>query len=208
MKKQTPPNPAVKRLSLYLRHLEALAAEGSRNVSSTQLARRLEGTASQVRKDLACFGQFGRRGVGYDVAALANHLRQVLRTDHVRNVVLVGAGDLGSALIRFGGFGRRGFKFVAAFDVAPRRVGANIEGVPILHIDQLAAAVHNYHVKLAVVAVPSWAAQQVVDQLCQAGVTGVLNFAPAALDTPGNVSIGQVDLAASLEELSFRVGAD
>ncbi len=206
MKKQTPPNPAVKRLSLYLRHLEALVAEGSRSVSSTQLARRLGGQATQVRKDLACFGQFGRRGVGYDVAELADHLRHVLRTDHVRNVVLVGAGALGSALIRFGGFGRRGFKFVAAFDVSPRRVGTQVEGVPILHIDQLAAIVHNNGVKLAVVAVPNWAAQQVVDQLGQAGVTGVLNFAPAALDTPANVSVGQVDLAASLEELSFRVG--
>ncbi len=207
VKNQTPPKSAVLRLSAYLRLLETLAAEGSRSVASSQLARRLGSTAAQVRKDLACFGQFGRRGVGYDVSGLAGALRHVLGTDQVWNVVLVGAGDLGSALMRYRGFGRRGFKFVAAFDVSPGRLGTEIEGVPVMHIDRLAEIVRKHRVKLAVVAVPNWAAQQVVDQLCEAGVTGILNFAPAALDTPATVSVGLVDLAASLEQLSFRVGA-
>jgi redox-sensing transcriptional repressor len=197
----------VLRLSLYLRQLEHLAAEGREKVSSTQLAKSLHATDAQVRKDLGYFGQFGRRGVGYPVAPLIEVLRHILGTDRVSNVVVVGAGDLGRALMRYRGFARKGFRFVAAFDVAPGKIGRKVGDVPVLPIGQLEDIVRRHRVKLAVVAVPVDAAQQVTDRLCRAGVGGILNFAPTTLHTASGVAVGTVDLAGHLEQLSFRAAS-
>jgi redox-sensing transcriptional repressor len=200
----SPPNPAVQRLSLYLRELEHLAARGVQNASSRQLAGLLNITAAQVRKDLGYFGQFGRRGVGYHVASLAAALRRILGTDRTWNVVVVGAGDLGRALLRYRGFAGRGFNLVAAFDVAAGKVGRKVAGVPVYALRKLPQVVRKHDVKLAVLTVPAAAAQQAAELLCEAGVTGILNFAPTALQTPDGVAVGLVDLAAHLEQLSFR----
>jgi redox-sensing transcriptional repressor len=194
-------------LSLYLRQLEQLAEQRVRKVSSSQLAASLHITAAQVRKDLACFGQFGRPGVGYRVAPLIEQLRRILGTDKTWNVVVVGAGDLGRALLRYKGFERKGFRLVAAFDVSAAKVGKRVGDVVVRHVSDLDQVVRQHDVKLAVVAVPAHAAQEVTEALCRAGVMGILNFAPTVLQTPSGVAVGPVDLAAHLEQLSFRVSS-
>jgi len=202
------PNPAVRRLTLYLRQLEQLLAEGTDRVSSSQLARSLHITAAQVRKDLAYFGAFGRPGVGYRTAALSEALRRILGTDKPRNVIVVGAGDLGRALLRYKGFKRKGFNIVAAFDVAPGKVARSVGGVEVHHIRELPKIARKHGVELAVLAVPPEVAQEVTDLLCRAGIRGILNFAPTTLTTPDGVAVGPVDLAGHLEQLSYLLGPE
>ena len=209
MRNHLAPSPVVWRLSLYLRQLQSLATSGVEKVSSRDLAERLQVTDAQVRKDLAYFGQFGRPGVGYRVGPLIGQLRHILGTDRLWQVVLVGAGDLGRALLRYRGFLQRGFELIAAFDVSGALVGTKAGKTPIHHIDKMPRVIRDRNVKLAVVAVPPEAAQQVTDVLCRAGVKGILNFAPTALQTPPDVCVRQVDLAAHLEQISFyAVSAD
>ena len=200
------PNPAVRRLTLYLRQLEQLLAEGGDRVSSTQLAQSLHITAAQVRKDLAYFGAFGRPGVGYRTAPLIEALRRILGTDKPHNVIVVGIGYLGRALLRYKGFKRKGFNFVAAFDIAPGKVGRNAGGVQVHHLRELPRIARRHAVELAVLAVPPEAAQEVADLLCDAGIRGILNFAPATLTTPEDVAVDPVDLAGHLEQLTYLLG--
>ncbi len=205
MKSFSVPNPAVKRLSLYLRRLEQLAEEGTKTVSSRQLAESLRLSDAQVRKDLTYFGQFGRPGVGYEVRPLVEELRRILGTDRVRSVVLIGVGDLGRALLRYRGFPNRGFEIVAAFDIAQDKIGRDVGAVRIRHLDELGDALVEYDLDMAIMAVPPHAAQEVADRLCEAGIGGILNFAPTTLNTPRKVAVFSVDLAASMEQLSFQV---
>ncbi len=208
MRNRPIPTPAVQRLSLYLRRLEELAREGVQKVSSRDLADHLHITAAQLRKDLAYFGQFGRPGVGYRVGPLIHELRHILGTDQTRRVVVVGAGDLGRALLRYRGLRSKGFHVVGAFDIAASKIGRQFGNVTVRHIDDLPAVVRKYDVRLGVIATPSSAAQKVADMLCEAGVKGILNFAPTTLQTPTDVAVGPVDLAATLEQLSFQVLAN
>jgi redox-sensing transcriptional repressor len=201
----TVPDPAIRRICLYLRQLEHLRAEGHEKVSSRQLAEALHLSAAQVRKDLGYFGQFGRPGMGYEVTALIDQIRRILGTDRMTNVVVVGAGDLGRALLRYRGFQKKGFRVVAAFDVDQRKVGQKVGSVSVEHMDRLEAVIDEHKVRLAVLAVPVEAAQQVTDRLRAAGVKGILNFAPTILQTPPGLAVGPVDLAAYLEQLSFQV---
>ena len=205
MKDRTIPTPTAQRLSLYLRQLEQLAKQDTRKVSSKDLAERLHVTAAQVRKDLAHFGQFGRPGVGYSVGPLIDHLRRILGTDRTWRVVVVGIGDLGRALLRYRGFHSRGFDLAGAFDTSPSKIGKKFGGVTVQHIDELPEVLRNHDIRLAVIATPASAAQGVAQLLCQAGVKGILNFAPTTLETPAGVAVSSVDLAATLEQLSFRV---
>ncbi len=207
MKHPPAPGPVVRRLSLYLRQAEHFDGRGTEKVSSRRLAESLHVSAAQVRKDLAHFGQFGRPGVGYRVRPLIDELRRILGTDKMWNVVLVGAGNLGRALLRYRGFPRRGFRFVAAFDVSPGKAGKRINDIPVHRMSELGRIVKKHRAKLAIVAVPADAAQDVAERLCRAGIKGILNFAPAALATPPDVSVGPVDLAAHLEQMSFIVGS-
>jgi len=205
MKNPAVPDAAVRRVSLYVRTLERLARENVATVSSGQLARELRLTAAQVRKDLAYFGQFGRPGVGYRVGALLAELRRVLGTDRRWRVALVGAGDLGRALLRYKGFREKGFDIVAAFDVASAKIGRRVGGVPIFSLDALAETVQQEQIRLAILTVPTSEAQGVADRLCRAGIQGILNFAPILLETPDCVPSRPVDLAAGLEQLAFHV---
>ncbi len=205
MKRNLIPPPVVWRLSLYLRELQALAGNGVEKTSSRKLAQGLKTTDAQVRKDLACFGQFGRPGVGYRVAELIQRIRQILKTDKVRPVVVVGAGDLGRALLRHKGFLAKGFNVVGAFDVSATLVGQTAGSVPVRHIDELPEFLRQTQIRLAVLAVPPQAAQEVCDLLCEAGIQGILNFAPISIAAPQNVTVRQVDLTAELEQLSFHV---
>jgi len=203
------PAPAVKRLSLYLRELETHLSSGSRTISSRRLGEALGLTDAQVRKDLAYFGQFGQPGIGYDVPQLSAAIRHILGTDRDWNVVLVGAGNLGSALAAYRGFARKGFHLVAIFDSDERKWGQPVPGlkdVPVLPVADLERVVRQYDVRLGIMAVPAASAQEVADRLISAGVRGLLNFAPTALSCPDHVAVSAVDMAVQLEQLSFQLG--
>lgn len=199
------PKAVVSRLSLYLRELQHLVRDGHETTSSTQLGKVLGFTDAQVRKDLAYFGQFGYPGIGYRCDELIREIRRILGTHRSWPVALVGAGNLGRALLGYKGFEQQGFRVVAAFDVDPSKVGGDIDGVPIYHFDALASVVRDNAIKLAIVAVPAAGAQGVAEKLVAAGIEGVLNFAPVTLSLPEAVQTVGVDLAIELEQLSFAV---
>jgi redox-sensing transcriptional repressor len=203
------PEPTVRRLSLYLRELETLWRTEQRTVSSRRLAQVLKVTATQIRKDLAYFGQFGQRGIGYDVGELISQIRRILGTDRTWNVLLVGAGNLGMALSAYRGFAKKGFKLVAVFDADAAKIGKRIPTQPDLVIqpmEDIPQAVRERDIRLAILAVPAEAAQQAADILASAGIRGLLNFAPVNLDIDPHVAVASVDLAVQLEQLSFLVG--
>src|SRR5690348_2901703 len=164
------PNPAVKRLSLYLRQLESFKRKDRRTISSKQLGESLGLTDAQVRKDLAYFGQFGHPGIGYRVDDLIAQVRHILGTDKIWNVLLVGAGNLGRALIAYRGFLRKGFRLSAIFDADERKVGQAFGELTVSSMDNLAAIVAEQKIKLAIMSVPGEAAQAVADKLVAAGV--------------------------------------
>jgi len=199
------PNPAVRRLSLYLRQLEAFARKGRRTISSKQLGESLRLTDAQVRKDLAYFGQFGHPGIGYRVEDLILQLRKILGTDRTWNVLLVGAGNIGRALSAYRGFGAKGFQVVAVFDVDPTKVGHEMGEFTVQHLDDIAKAVEKFGARLAILAVPADNAQDVADQLISAGIRGLLNFAPVSITVPKGVAVNTVDVAVQLEQLAFQV---
>jgi redox-sensing transcriptional repressor len=199
------PNPAVRRLSLYLRQLESVQRTGRRTISSKQLGESLHLTDAQVRKDLAYFGQFGHPGIGYKVEDLILEVRKILGTDKVWNVVLVGAGNIGRAMAGYRGFDRKGFRVIGVFDNDPAKVGRKLGGFTIQPLSEIADAVQKSPIKLAIMAVPADSAQDVADQLVAAGIRGLLNFAPVSLTVPHNVALNTVDMAVQLEQLAFQV---
>jgi redox-sensing transcriptional repressor len=192
------------RLSVYLRCLNQLEAAGVETISSQALAEQFHLNAAQIRKDLAYFGEFGVRGVGYYVKELRRHLRQILGLDRKLRVAVMGAGNLGLALADYPGFRREGFEIVALFDVADAKIGeCSRTGVPIFDIRELKRIVRKEHIDIAVIAVPVESAQLVLDQVVAARVKAVLNFSPGALQAPAGVKLKSVDLTVSLESLSF-----
>jgi redox-sensing transcriptional repressor len=204
MKPAKIPERTVTRLSIYLRCLEELETDGMASVSSRQLAERFGLNSAQVRKDLAYFGQFGVRGLGYHIPELKHNLERILGLKQDWEVALVGVGNLGSALIAYKGFGERGFKVGLAFDSSPGKLGQVIQGVEIQALDRLVATIRRRKVKIAIIAVPAIAAQAVADLLVEAGVTAILNFAPAQITTPEGVKVQNVDLSVLLKTLSFH----
>lgn len=204
MKPMKIPEKTVTRLSIYLRCLEELEADGVASVSSRQLAERFGLNSAQVRKDLAYFGQFGVRGLGYYIAELKHNLERILGLKQDWEVALVGVGNLGSALIAYKGFQARGFKIGLAFDADPAKMGQVVGDVQITEIGKLVQAVRRKKVKIAVLAVPAGAAQSVTDLLVEAGVTAILNFAPAQLTVPEGVKVQNVDLSVLLKTLSYH----
>ncbi len=199
------PNPAVKRLSLYLRQLEAFARDNRQTISSRQLGESLNLTDAQVRKDLAYFGQFGHPGIGYRVDDLIARVRHILGTDKTWNVLLVGAGNLGRAMMGYRGFIAKGFNLVAVFDSDPAKVGQAVGGLTVQPMEELESVVQQHSIRLGIIAVPAQVAQQVADRLVSAGVHGLLNFAPISLNVPPNVAVNSVDLAVQLEQLAFQL---
>jgi redox-sensing transcriptional repressor len=198
------PEKTVTRLSIYLRCLEELETDGITSVSSKQLAERFGLNSAQVRKDLAYFGQFGVRGLGYYIAELKHNLERILGLKQDWEVALVGAGNLGSALIAYKGFQARGFRLGMAFDTDPAKIGLCVDGVQILDVAKLVPTIRKKKIKIAVVAVPAVAAQSVADLLVEAGVNAVLNFAPVQLSVPAGVKVQNVDLSVLLKTLSYH----
>ncbi len=194
------------RLSVYLRCLTALEAAGVRSISSNALAARYRLNAAQIRKDLACFGEFGTRGVGYQVRELRAHLRQILGLDRGMRLAIMGAGNLGMALADYGGLHDDGFEVVALFDDDGGKIGhRSRSGVPILDVRQLNAIVRKEQVRIAVLAVPAAAAQAAADAVVAAGVKAILSFSPGAIKVPADVKLKSVDVTVSLESLSFHL---
>ena len=192
------------RLSVYLRCLNILDSTGVRTVSSQALADQFHLNAAQIRKDLAYFGEFGVRGVGYYVKELRRHLRQILGIDRGVSVAIMGAGNLGLALADYPGFREEGFEIVAMFDTSREKIGHRSRaGVPIYDVRDLRKIVRRERIRIAVVAVPAASAQSVVDTVVATGIKAVLNFSPGAIKVPGDVKLKSMDLTVSLESLSF-----
>jgi redox-sensing transcriptional repressor len=192
------------RLSVYLRCLNALDMAGVRTVSSRALAEQFLLNAAQIRKDLAYFGEFGVRGVGYYVKELRRHLREILGIDRAVRVAIMGAGNLGLALADYPGFRDEGFEIAALFDTMHDKIGqSSRSGVAIYDLREFRAVVRREQITIAVIAVPTEAAQAVVNAVVAAGIKAVLNFSPGALQVPPDVKLKSVDLTVSLESLSF-----
>lgn len=203
-----PSRASAARLSLYLRCLEGWRRDGRQTASSRDLAHALGVGDAQVRKDLAYLGGLGRRGVGYRVADLAAGIRSALGIDREWPAVVVGAGNLARALLHYRGFPERGFRLAALFDIDPRKVGQQVEGLDVFPMADLGRRVRALGAELGIVAVPWEAAQEVGDALAAAGIRGVMNFAPGVLRLPAGVAVVNVDLTIQLEQLAFQVQAN
>src|SRR3990172_3271235 len=187
------PDIVVGRLPIYLRALSRMALEGIRVTSSHELGRRLGISSAQIRKDLSHFGEFGKQGTGYHIQFLIEQLRRILKVDHEWEVALVGVGDLGRALAHYNGFRNRGFRISLIFDSDPAKIGGQLNGFEIHDAAQLGEMIRAPGITLAMVAVPAEAAQKVTDELVQAGVRGILNYAPINLAVPEEVYVQYID---------------
>ncbi len=199
------PAATASRLGLYLRELQHFLRSGTETIKSSALGRRLGLSDSQIRRDLALFGEFGKRGVGYNVAGLVNALRQALGTDGQWNTILIGLGNLGNALVRYRGFSQQGFSLQAIFEADLTKVGCPIEGVPVYDINQLEQLLPQLNVQMAILAVPAVHAPALAERLAELGVSGILNFAPVSLSSITGVATVDVDLAVELQRLAFAV---
>lgn len=201
------PRKSIFRLSIYQRCLERLRSNGMETVSSEVLAKAAGVKPTQLRKDLTYFGQFGTRGLGYNVETLSSTINQVLGTNSLQPVVLVGVGNLGAALLRYQGFQKEGFELRAAFDSDHSRCRLIQEksGIPVHPVGDMREFVQRNHVKMAIMAVPANVAQEVANELVNAGVQAILNFSPTVLQVPDHVMVHAVDLALALEHLSYFV---
>jgi redox-sensing transcriptional repressor len=199
------PRKAVYRLSVYFRGLQRLKANGIHTVASEALAKAAGVKSTQLRKDLTYFGQFGTRGLGYDVEQLADMISDVLGTTSLQPVVLVGVGNLGLALLSYRGFEKEGFEIIAAFDIDATRRRTKSSSVAIYGMDKLEPLIRERNVKMAILTVPAAAAQEVTNLLVKCGITGILNLAPLVLEVPESVVVNNVNLAIELENLSYFV---
>ena len=199
------PRKAIYRLSIYLRCLMRLQANGIETISSEALAKAAGVKSTQLRKDLTYFGQFGTRGLGYDVEQLQAMISNLLGTNSLQPVILVGVGNLGSALLTYKGFEQEGFEIVAAFDQDPTAARKRTRFKEIRPMEDLYEVVENGRVRMAILSVPNVVAQEVANQLVSAGIVGILNFAPIMIEVPEEVTVNNVNLAIELENLSYFI---
>ena len=197
----------AQRLSVYLRCLDGMMRAGIKTISSHRMSQTLHLNSAQIRKDLACFGAFGVRGVGYFVADLRQQLTRILGLTRDRRVAIIGAGNLGMALADYGGFNQEGFQVAALFDTDPRKIGRRTRrGVEVTDIQHLPDVARREGLSIAVLAVPAEAAERALDLVARAGIRAVLNFAPVTLAPPRGVTLRVVDLKIQLENLTFHLG--
>ena len=198
------PDATVARLPVYLRALHSLAEAGTSTVSSDALAIAAGVNSAKVRKDLSYLGSYGTRGVGYDVTYLVQQVSRELGLTQRWSVAIVGVGNLGHALAKYGGFATRGFRVAALIDADRSRAGEWVDGIAVTHVDDMAQVIHDTGVSIGVIATPAGVAQDVCDRLVAAGVTSILNFAPTLLTVPAGVDLRKVDLSTELQILSFH----
>ena len=195
----------VRRLSLYLRFLEESAQRGLVTISSDELARRGGTTSAQVRKDLSFFGSFGKRGLGYSVPELTESLREILGLRREWQVIIVGAGKIGTALAQYRGFRQRGFSVIAVYDRDPKKIGTKWDSLTVRDMEQIEHDIARERPDIVVLTTPGDEAQKVVDRLVKAGIRALLNFAPVQLQVPPDVTLKNVNMAMELEGLSFAL---
>jgi len=196
------PQVTVKRLSRYLRVLERFLEIGYETVSSEELANELHVKPSQLRKDLAYFGEFGTRGMGYSIPRLAEELRKILGLHRQWAIAIIGVGNLGTALLRYKGLNEKGFRVAALFDDDPEKVGSARSGIHIFHVDELANVVREKNIQIAILTVPVPAARATAEIIMQAGIKAILNLAPVSIKTHPDVTCIQMDITSDLKILS------
>ena len=195
----------IKRLPRYHRYLGDLMAQGVERISSQELSVRINVTASQTRQHLNNFGGFGQQGHGYHAAYLYQEISKILGLDHENSMVIIGCGNFGQALANYQNFENRGFVTKAIFDVNPDKVGTQVRGIPVLHIDDLAEFLHHNDIKIAVLTIPKEAAVEIAKVLVDCGIKAIWNFAHLDLDVPSDVVVENVHLSESLMQLSYRI---
>lgn len=206
MKHHRIPNETVRRLPAYLRALVLLSEQGRQRISSRTLADFVGANPWQVRKDFSYFGDFGTRGVGYEVEKLTQHIRKILKLDVVQKAALVGVGNVGSAILTHPGFRVYGFDIAAAFDVNPKKIGRKIDRVVVEDISRL-PTLKKRRIRLGIIAVPRSAAQETADRLVGAGIKGILNFSPRYITVPKRVKVITIDIAMDLARLPYYVSS-
>jgi len=187
------PQGVVERLPSYLNVLLHLRGEGSETVSSARLSELAEVNAAQIRRDLAYFGQFGKRGVGYEISLLTDQIQHILGSDHIQRIAIVGAGNLGAALARYDGLRSRGFIVAGVFDADPRKIGQRIGDLIVRDVNELERVVSEQNIRFGVIAVPADEAQTVADRLCKAGIRVIVNYSTAFVDVPHDVTLHNTD---------------
>jgi len=200
------PEIVIRRLPLYLRTLNVLADKGQEVTSSQELGNWLGISSTQIRKDLSYFGEFGKQGTGYDVCYLRNQLRQILQVDRRWSVVLIGAGDLGRAVLRYGGFEEGGFSIVAVLDKDRAKIGRQIGRLQVQDIATLPEVVRCKEIQIAIMAVPTDQAQEVASELVRAGIKAILTYAPVTLSLPPHVRVEYIDPVVGLQSMAYYLG--
>ncbi len=197
------PEIVIRRLPLYLRTLNVLADKGQAVTSSQELGNWLGISSTQIRKDLSYFGEFGKQGTGYDVCYLRDQLREILQVDRRWRVVLIGAGDLGRAVLRYGGFEEGGFSIVAVLDKDPAKIGHQIGKLQVQDISTLPEVVKRQEVQIAIIAVPTNQAQEVASALVRGGIKAILTYAPITLSLPPHVRVEYIDPVVGLQSMAY-----
>jgi redox-sensing transcriptional repressor len=197
------PDIVVGRLPIYLRALQRMLEEGRRLTSSQELGERLGISAAQIRKDLSQFGEFGKQGTGYSIEYLVDQILQILKVNQVWEIVVVGAGDIGSAIARYQGFANRGFKVTMLFDNDSQKVGQSVGPFTIKDSSELEESIKQANIKIAMIATPVHAAQEVADRLVSAGVKAILNYAPISLNVPEDVHVQYIDPVIHLQRMTY-----
>ncbi len=195
----------IRRLPGYYRHLRELEAAGVHQISSQELGKRMQLTASQIRQDINCFGGFGRQGYGYEVSKLKGHIGEILGLDKKHRMIILGAGNIGRAVAYYQSFAREGFSTEAIFDSDPSKIGMDVAGMVVQNIDVLEAFLDENTIDIAVLALPVKGAQQILDRVIAKGITGIWNFAPTDLHHPDRITVVNVHLSDSLQILSFKM---
>jgi redox-sensing transcriptional repressor len=197
------PDIVIGRLPIYLRALTLLQEAGQEITSSQELGKKLGIGSAQIRKDLSHFGEFGKQGTGYEISYLREQISQILHVDHDWTVMLVGFGDLGQAILHYGGFSQKGFHIEAIFDNDAKKVGQVVEGKTILAMKNLAEVVAEQNIKIAIIAVPAAAAQEVANKLFEVGIKAILNYAPITLSVPDNIQVQYIDPVMHLQRMAY-----
>jgi redox-sensing transcriptional repressor len=197
------PEVVIDRLPIYARALSLLDGNGQEVVSSQELGELLGVTPAQIRKDLSYFGRFGKQGRGYNVRRLLEELREILGLSRQWSMVLVGVGQLGRAIVAYGGFAPQGFRIIDAFDADSEVIGTKVDGLVVKPVDELAASLRQRPADIGIVAVPAASAQKVIDRLVACGVKAILSYAPIAAQVPADVRIKHIDPVLALQSMTF-----
>ncbi len=203
MEKSSIPEVVIARLPIYIQKLNQLLREGRENVSSQEMAEHLGVTSAQIRKDLSFFGGFGKQGTGYNVIKLLESLRSILNLNQIWEVVLVGVGHLGQALLSYQGFSHKGFEIVMAFDNDPKVIGETFAGITVTDVNEMQSHICPRGIPIAILTVPAGNAQEMADQLIRCGVKAILNYAPVTLKVPEGIRLANIDPVLSLQTITY-----